>query len=97
MGTADRLSPPYPRPTGTRPEDVRRFDMLPIDRGVPMPRGQMGRNIVRNTLLAMTAGDSFVVKKTSVATVYARAKELKIKVRVIKSADGREARVWRLA
>lgn len=95
---ADRFAPsPLPRPTGTRPADVRRFDMLPIEKGVPMPGGQMGRNIVKNTLLAMSAGDSFVVKKTSVATVYARAKELKLKIRVVKSADGREARVWRLA
>jgi len=85
------------RPTGTKPENVRRFDMLPIDKGVPMPRGQMTRNLVKNTLLAMGAGDSFVVKETSVATVYARAKDLGIKVRVVKSADGTEARVWRLA
>ncbi len=71
------------------------FDRLPIDKDVPMPESGV-RNLIRNTLLAMAAGDSFVVKATSVATAYARAKDLGIKIRVRKAPDKREARVWRL-
>ncbi len=73
------------------------MDMLPIEKGVPMPQGQMARNVVKNTLLAMAVGDSFVVKATSVATVYARAKELGIRIRVAELADRSGSRVWRLA
>ena len=97
---AEKPAPPVAQPLRTAtvaPAPQPTLDRLPIDKGVPMPDGLLMRNLVRNTLLAMTAGDSFVVKKTSIATVYARAKDLGIKVRVLKSTDGREGRVWRLA
>lgn len=94
---AEKSALPAAQPLRTATAAQPTLDRLPIDKGVPMPDGMLMRNLVRNTLLAMSAGDSFVVKKTSIATVYARAKDLGIKVRVLKSTDGREGRVWRLA
>lgn len=85
-------------PTGTDPKNVRRVDMLPIEHGVPRPeRGRIRRNVIKNTLLAMSPGNSFVVKPTSVSTVYARAKELGLKVEIVELDDKSGSRVWRLA
>jgi hypothetical protein len=86
-----------PGPTGTDPKNSRRADMLPIEKGVPRPeRGRIRRNVIKNTLLALSAGDSFVVKPTSVSTVYARAKELGIKVEIYELDDKSGSRVWRM-
>ena len=63
---------------------------------MPLP-WQSARNLIKNTLLAMAVGDSFVVKPTSVATTYARAADLGIKIRVARLPDKSGSRVWRLA
>jgi len=72
--------------------------MLPIEKGVPLPQGaDIPRGVMRNTLLAMQAGDSIVVRRQQIANVYARAKALGVKVRVLplKERVG-SYRVWRL-
>lgn len=84
------------RPTGSAPHDVKRAVMLPIDSGIPLPEDMMlPRGVIRNTLLALEPGQSFVVAERSVSTVYARAKDLRVKVRVKVMPDGKTARVWR--
>jgi len=83
------------RPTGTAPRDVRRADMLPIEHGIPLPTDMMlPRGVVKNTLLALQPGHSFTIASRSVSTVYARAKDLRIKIRVKEMGD--TARVWRI-
>jgi hypothetical protein len=70
--------------------------MLPIEKGVPLPEG-LRRGAIKNTLLALSPGDSFVVPPKSVSNVYARAKRLGIKICVAHRSDKSGARVWRVA
>lgn len=83
------------RPTGTAPADVRRADLLPIDKGVPLPAGNhLRRGVIANTLKAMSPGDSFVCERKSKAAVYDNAKKLRIKV-VISKIAANKYRVWK--
>ena len=70
-------------------------DTLPIERGVPLPEAQ-ARNLIRNTLRAMTPGDSIVVRSGSASVVYKHASDLGIKIRGHRLPD-RSVRVWRIA
>lgn len=82
-------------PTGTDPRNVRRACMLPIERGIPIPEGaDVQRGAIANTLKAMSAGDSFVVERKSVAAVYDNAKRLRMKVRAVRM--GAKTRFWRV-
>lgn len=85
------------KPTGTDPRLSRRAELLPIEKDVPMPeRKHLRRNVIKNTLLALKPGESFVVRGKSVSTVYARAKDLGINVLIAEFPDKSAARVWRV-
>lgn len=88
------------RPTGSVPEAVRRVDLLPIEQGVPQPP-ECRRGIIRDTLLALKPGDSFLVGGTSLSNVYKAAQKLHFKIRIKRLAGGVRTkdsryRVWRV-
>ena len=88
------------RPTGTPPDAVQRVDLLPIEHDVPPPP-ECRRGIVRDTLLALKPGDSFLVGGTSLSNVYKAAKKLRFTIRIkrlsggVRTKDSRY-RVWRV-
>jgi hypothetical protein len=90
------------KPTGTDPANVRRADLLPLQKGVPLPDARLRRGVIRDTLRAMSIsregapGESFVVKDQSVAAVYDNAKKLGIKVLIVALEDKSGYRVWRV-
>lgn len=83
------------RPSGTDPRNVRRAQMLPIETEAPAPY-RVARDTYKNTLLAMSAGQSFRIKHNSRQAVYAMAKALGISVRIVRYPKRSGARVWRL-
>ncbi len=85
------------QPSGTDPRRVKRLGMLPIEKGIPFPEGMsIGRGTIANTLKAMTAGDSIVVERKSVAACYDNAKRLGIKIRALRMPGGAKTRIWRV-
>lgn len=88
-----------PRHTGTLPQDVRRADLMPIERDVPPPP-ELRRGIVRDTLVAMRPGESFLIGGTGLSNIYKWAGKLRITIRIKRLAGGVRTkdsryRVWR--
>lgn len=84
------------KPSGTAPVSVRRAPMLPIEAADVVRPYRVARNTYLNTLKALEPGQSFEIKRTSRAAVYAMAKKLNIQIRIVRYPAPGGARVWRM-
>ena len=74
-------------------------ELLKIEKNIPIPVKQgVSYSQVRALLLAMDVGDSFLIKRGSISSVYGYGKPLGFKFKILQVAGSEKlARVWRIA